>query len=216
MIVAVDRLPRVVDGRDYAIGKSQNHHCRVDIAGLADGGIDHDGGSGVNLIDLTANEKPRHIKVVDGHVQKEAAGAANVRQRGRRRIPADDMHQVRSSDFAIHNGFANTRVVRIEAAVEAHLQLHAGALDGRQSAIDPGKRLLDRFLAKNMLAGGGRLHHEVFMGVGGGTNQHRLDARIGDHRLGVGGHFRDSAARGKAFRGHSIDVCNRHHRRFVA
>jgi hypothetical protein len=64
---------------------------------------------------------------------------------------------------------------RIEASIEAHLQLHTSGIRGAERMIDPPEVKRDGLLAEDVLA---RLrgHHDVVgVGIGGGADDHRID-----------------------------------------
>ena len=78
----------------------------VDVAGLADGGIDErraEGGDGDRLL---AEHEARHVEIVDHHVAEQAAGARDIGDRRRRGIARGDLHQFDRADRALADAAA--------------------------------------------------------------------------------------------------------------
>ena len=141
----------------------------VDIAGLADGGVDLDIAQGIDLFDL-AEQEARHIEIVDHHVHQQPAGDLDVVDRRRRWVAADDRQRMRLADFAAHDRPFQARVIGVKAPIEADLQLHARFGDSRQRRINLGQVKSDGLLAENLLARPRRLDDETAMGIGRRAN----------------------------------------------
>jgi hypothetical protein len=86
LIVAVGGAAGVGDLRDLARRRFHHHGGGVDIAGLAYGGVHEVRCYRVHLHRFLAEQKARHVEVVDHHVPKEPAGAREVIRRRRRWI----------------------------------------------------------------------------------------------------------------------------------
>ena len=76
-------------------------------------------------------------------------------------------------------------MVVVKAADKTDLQLDAGLLDSLERLVNLIEVGVDRLLAENMLAGLGRAHDELRMGVRGGTDEYRLDRGIAEDHLRI-------------------------------
>jgi len=130
LIVSVWRFAAVVDGPDGAIGEAEHDYGRVDVAGGSDLRIHADSGGREDLGDLGADQEAGHVEVVDGHVEKHAAGDLDVGNGRRAGVAADDMEEMRRADLAARDGAADALEIGVEAAVEADLEFDAGLVDG--------------------------------------------------------------------------------------
>jgi hypothetical protein len=85
----------------------------------------------------------------------------------------------------------------VEAAVEAHLQGHAGRLGGRDGPVGVGKGEGHGLLAEYRLAGPGGRHDQVGVEAGRGSDQDRLHRRVGQQLGRVGGGLRRAERAGE-------------------
>ncbi len=136
--------------------------------------------------DLTARLVACHVKVVDHHVEEDAAADGDVCRRWGSRVAAGDLDDVHIPDLPLLNQVAHSLEVVVEAAVEAQLQLHRVLfchLDRLQPLCH---REVDGLLTEDVLAGTGRGHGVVGVGIGGGADEDRIDGGIVDqiHRIG--------------------------------
>jgi hypothetical protein len=175
LVVAVDRLARVVDRGQAAVGVLEQHDRGVDVAGLPDLRVDAHPAAGVDLDDLRAGDVPGHVEVVDGHVQEQAAGAADVAHRRGRRVAAGDPRELRLADLPGRHGGGHGLVGRVEAAVEADLERHAGGVDGGERAVDLGEVERHRLLAEDRLAGLRRRDDQLGVRVGRRADRDGVD-----------------------------------------
>ena len=137
----------------------------------ADRGIDPDPAEGVDRLDLATGHIASHVEVVDRHVVEDAARDLDVGDRRRGRITAGDVDDLDIADRAIGDGIGNRLVGRIEPAIEADVQRHAGSLDRGERTVDFGDVEADRLLAEDRPARLGGGDHHVDMGVGRGADR---------------------------------------------
>src|SRR5579859_4912074 len=123
LIIAVGGIATIADCTDYTIGKAQGDDRRIHIANLSDSGIAQYAGLDEDLLHLAANQETSHIKIVDAHIQEEAAGGAQIDQVGRRGIVADDVEEMWLADLALLHRLAHASIIGIEASIEANLKL---------------------------------------------------------------------------------------------
>ena len=98
------------------------------VATFSIAGFDPHTGDRVDRGRLGAGLVARHVKIVDGHVEEQAARDRDVVQRRGPRIATGDAQDLWGADAARGRDTAYFSEVRIEAPVEADLQGHAGAL----------------------------------------------------------------------------------------
>src|SRR5699024_5279472 len=99
--------------------------------------------------DDVAVEVPRHIEVVDGLVAEDAAGGAQVLDRRRGGVAADDRQLLEGSDLSGDETFPSCGEVAVEPPVEADGERNAGVLDQGRQFVDAGDVEVDRLLAEN-------------------------------------------------------------------
>lgn len=175
LVVAVDGAARVVDRGDAAVLVLKNDQRRVDVAGLADGRVDADRPSRVHLDDLASRDVPRHVEVVDRHVEEDPARHLDVRDGRRGGVATGDAHHFHVFDHATPNRVAHRLVGAVETTIEADLQRDTGRFDGLRCLIDQRRIHRDRLLAEDRLSSRGRGDHQRNMGVGAGPDRHRID-----------------------------------------
>ena len=173
-------------------------------------GINHDAAGRIDLFHFVSDEEASHIEVVNGHVDEDAAGDADVAERRGRGVAADDVHQIGAPISPLATDLADASEVGIEAAVESDLQFDSGGFYRCQGAVDLVKAVSDGLLAEDMLAGFGGLHDEIGMSLGGGADEHGLDGGVGDYLRAGFGDSGNAAVGGQRFRGLAIQVGNRY------
>src|SRR5438309_7251686 len=118
LVVSINRPSAIVDRSDRAVFKSQRHHRRVPIAHRAYHGVHQHICLRVDLDDFAAYEKTRHIEIMDGHVQENATGGAQVFFWRWRRIAARNSQDLGVSDATGLDNVPQLGEIRIEAAIE--------------------------------------------------------------------------------------------------
>ena len=127
---------------------------RVDVADLADRRVDEGGADGgVDLDDVASGDEPGHVEVVDRHVEEHPAGAGEVGDRRRQPVAAGDLDEAQRAERSVGDGAADRLVGRVEAPVEADLQVRAGLVDGGERGVDGRQVERDRLLAERGEAG---------------------------------------------------------------
>ena len=104
---------------------------------------------------------------------------------------------------------AHAGEVRVEAPVEADLQLHSSRFHRGQGAVNLLQAEGDGLFAEDVLAGLGGLRDQIGVGVGGGADQHRFDLRVGKDLGARCGHLGNIAAGSQRLRGLAVDVGDR-------
>ena len=181
LVVAVGGAAGGVDLAQAALPGADRHRGRVEVAGLADGRIGQHraGGAQPRGLVAVATENPaEHVEVVDQHVAEDAARALDVFDRRRTGVAAGDDQHLGVADLAGVDAAAHLVEGRVEAALEAD---HAGDTGGAHllAALDRTRhRQVDRLLAEDVLAGGGRAGDQVGVGAGGRADDDRIDRGI--------------------------------------
>jgi hypothetical protein len=123
------------------------------------------------------------------------------------------VHQVRRPDLALQDGVSNSDEIGVKSPVEPDLQFDARPLHFLKSAIDVRKRMINRFLAENVLTGTGRSDDQIGMGFGRGTDQDSIDGRIAQDFFAVCNYAGDPATLRHLSRRLPVSVsnCRRHH-----
>jgi hypothetical protein len=128
---------------------------------------------------------------VDGDIGEEAAGMGQELRLGRGHVPQRGAEQVDVAQFTGPYPGSGLGPVRVEPAVEAHLERHAGlahVLDGldRHLAVQR-----DRLLAEDVLAGLGGPDAELGVRRGRRGDRYGVDAPVGQDVV-VAGRPRDA------------------------
>ena len=184
LVVAVHRLAAVVDHGETAALVGERHDGGVHIVRLRVRLLHAQRAAREDLRDLAAGDEAGHVEVVDRHVEEDPAGDEHVRERRWLGVAARDPHQVRLADGAGGHGSAHRRVRRVEAAVEADLERHAGVLDGAERAIHLVEVERHRLLAEDGLARLGRGEQQRRVGVGARADRDGVDVGRGEQLLG--------------------------------
>ena len=100
LIITVIGFEAIIDGGHCAILKPHGDNCRVNFPELANRWIDQGIANGVDFLRFTAAKKSHHIEIVNGHVEKDAAGNFNIVVAGRLRIAAGNSNNMRLTDAA--------------------------------------------------------------------------------------------------------------------
>jgi hypothetical protein len=129
----------------------------------------------VHLCGLFAEQKSRHVEIVDHHVAVQPAGARHVARRRRRGIARQDRHQFDLADLSRGDPRPHRREVRIEAPVEADHQAALGGTHNLQAGANARRVEIDRLLAEHRLAGAHRALDQVGMHVGRRADHDRVD-----------------------------------------
>ena len=175
------------------------HHCDVyDPAGL-----------GIDLDRLLAEKEARHVEVMDRHVAEDTARMSDIVARRQARVAAGDDDLTHLANLARVDGPAQLDVAGIETAVEGHHDARVQLLELAHGGIGLGQVVVDRLLAKHRLSGMCGLEHQVRMGVGRRTDDHRIDVGAGDQRFGVRRGFAAQPV-GQRTRRSFDRVCHRH------
>ena len=190
LVVAVDGLAAVVDHRQAAVLVREGDHRGVDVAELAQARGDADAAGRVDLGHLAAGHVARHVEVVHGHVEEQPARDARVLERRRRGIPARDAREVRLAQLAGGHGIAHGLMRRIEAAVEADLERHAGRRHRGERPIDLGEIERHGLLAQDRLAGACGLLDQRRMRRRARADRDRLHVLRGQELVDGLGHVR--------------------------
>ena len=175
LVVAVHRLPAVVDRGDATVLVAQDHDRGVDVAGLADRRIDAHRGLRIDVDDLAAGHETSHVEVVDHHVEEDATGHLDVLDRRRRRVATGDAQHVQVADGAVDDCGTHGRVRGVESPVEPDLDRDATAVDDRQRLVDLVEIERDRLLAQDRLAGLGGGDQQRHMCVGAAADRDSVD-----------------------------------------
>ena len=186
LVVAIDSTTADVDRGEAAVRVGENDDGSIDITGLPDRGINPNAAEGVDRLDLATGHIASHVEIVDRHVVEDAARDLDVGDRRRGRITAGDIDDLDITDRAIGDGIRNRLVGRIEPAIKADVQRHAGSLDRSKRTVDFGDIEADRLFAKDRPTSFGRRDHDLDVGVGGGADRNcvGVDRQCG---LEVGG-----------------------------
>ena len=166
---------------------------------------------GVDLLDLVADQEPRHVEIVDGHVEEHAAGDFDVGERGRRGIAADDVQQPRRADLAaLPPPRGRGRNSESKRRLKPIWSLTPALPDGfkARSRFWPG---CGRWAFRRRCAcRPGRPDDQVGVRVGRGADQHRLDRGVGQDLLDGAGDSGDAAAGGHRCGGLAVQIGDRH------
>jgi hypothetical protein len=161
-LVAVARGAAVVDHAERAAGEAEHHDGGIDVADLGELGGGDRGTVRAHLHDL-ADHPARGIQVVDRHIHEEPSGVGQELGLRRVHVPQRRAEEIHLAQFARSHPVDRRGPIRIEPAVEAHLERDArrphrfDGLDGRP----PVKR--DRLLAEDVFPGPGGEDAELSM-----------------------------------------------------
>ena len=117
---------------------------------------------------------------MDHHVHHQTARDLDVVDWRRRRVAADNRQGMRLADLAALDGSLDPRVIAVEAAIEADLQLYARLGDSSQRRVYLRQVEGDRFLAKDIFARPRGLGDEAAMRVGRGADDNRVNVAAVD------------------------------------
>ena len=161
----------------FAAGEAKSDNGVIDVTQIRVPRLRQDGPDGCHLVDL-ANHPAGRVEVVNRHVGEESACARHVLDAGRTLVAKRGAEKVDVAQLTRPDPRGRSHPVRVEAAVETHLQFDARIgrrLDGPDGRLDFQR---DRFLAEDVLSRlGCFLEH---LGVERrGRNQHdALDLRV--------------------------------------
>ena len=130
--------------------QAQRHDAGIHIAGAANLRIDKRRADGENFDGLAATQEAHHVEVVNGHVQKNAAGDFHVGDGRRRGITTGDPHLVGCANLSGGHQFARFGEAGIEAAVEADLEFDARLADSVERLLDPLQIQVNGLLAEDV------------------------------------------------------------------
>ncbi len=185
LVVAEGRAPGVDDLRDAPARGAQRDRGRVDVARLADRGIDEAAAVRRDLRRFFAEQPARHVEIVDRHVAEHPAGALDVGDRRRCRVAAHDEDGFDVADLAVVDSLTDAAERRVIAAVEPDRQQNAGAIRGRDALACAADVEIDRFFAEHRLAGRGASLDQRGVRVGRARDQERVDAGVAERGRGV-------------------------------
>src|SRR5208282_1326052 len=134
----------------------------------------------IYLDDFAARLETRHVEIVDHHVQEDSARYGHVGRRGGSGVAGGDLDELRRPDGARLHEIADLAEIVVETAVESDLKQDARLLDGVEGGMDLRDGQVDGLLAEDVLAGLGRLHYQIRMGIGRRANQDRLNVFVGE------------------------------------
>ena len=194
LVVAVRGLAGTVDVALHP-GRGRHHdHGGVDIVQLADRRVHQRAADRGDRRGLLPEHEAGEVEVMDHHVPEQPPGHAQVGRRRRLRVTAADDHLMDHADGTARGQITHASVGRVEAAVEADLDRHAGIAHRLPALFDALQAQIDRLFAQHRLAGGGGGDDQGHVRVGGRGDQHRIDPR-GQRRSDVR-HGRRSVTRG--------------------
>ena len=206
LVVAVGGPPAVVDGSHRAPLEAQGEDRGVHVPRRADGRIDEDRRGDVDLGDFGAHEEACHVEVMDRHVQEHPPGHRDILGGRRRGISTGDPQHLRDADAPRSDDLPQLREVRIEAPIEAHLELHPGAADRAEDLVQATEIQIHGLLAEDVLPSPRRSDHLVRVRVGARADQHRIHVGIPDDRLRVRARIRDAQLPRQGLRGVQLRI----------
>ena len=142
---------------------------------------------GGDLDDGFAHQEPRHVEVVDHHVQEQSAGPFDVGQRRRGGVAGGDLHELDGPDAAGVDLVPQAPERRVVPAVEADHQWDPAPRGRGHGSLGPGQVQVDGLLAEDGLARLGRLLDQLGVQVGGCGDEDALDGGIPQQLLDGGG-----------------------------
>ena len=155
LVVAECGAPRVDDLRDAPAAGPERDGGRIDVARLADRGIDEAAAVRRDLDRLLAEQPARHVEIVNRHVPEQPAGTLHIGDRRRRRVAAHDQHGFDISDLAVVDAAADATERGVVSPVESDREQDARALRGSDAFARAADVEIDRLFAEDRLAGGG-------------------------------------------------------------
>ena len=161
----------------HVVGVPKLHDGGVDIAVLRDLRRDLHAALRVHLDDLAARHEPRHVEVVTGHVEEDAAGHGDVLEGRGRRVARRDADEMQRPEVTAGHGVAHRPVAWVEAAVEPDLQQRARRPRPRRALGSP-RRGRARSASRRRSPSRPRASHEqVDMRVGAAADGDGIDVR---------------------------------------
>lgn len=188
-VVTAGVVAGVGDDADRAVVEGEERGGGVDIAGLLDEGRAAVAAGRVDLHDLPARHPADDVEVVHRAVPEDTARGRHVAGRRGRRVKRRGAHRVQLAEFAVEEGLPCGHTTRVEAAVEADLDLHVTGLDGPQHVEARLDRLGHRLLAEHGDARLDRGQDQPRVRVRRGGDHDSVDPG-GEHGLGRVGHRR--------------------------
>ncbi len=169
LVIAIHGLAAVIDAAEHATGKFKVDDAGIQIADLVQGWVEQHISHHLQLCDFAA-QVARHVKIVDGHIQEDTAGCAQILHGRESRIAAGDTQQAGVSHLAGGDHLAHLLEIFIEAPVESNLQLDACLRNGRQRVINFIQIEREWFFAEDLLSRQGGVFDDAVMRGGGGGN----------------------------------------------
>jgi len=183
LVIAISGAARVRDEGHLAGRRFQHDLNRIAIPRHANRGVHQNGGHGGHLGHLFAQQEPRHIKVVDRHIAKDAARTFDVIDRRGAGIARGDGDHLDLAKGAFGDLGLDGHEMGVKAAVEADHQHGFAIAHHFQAGFDAVHRQIDGFFAEDRFACPGELLDQVGMGVGGGADHHGVDILGGQDRV---------------------------------
>src|SRR5258708_7259230 len=90
LVVAIDGFTTVINGANRTTLELQRDQGSINIPGCANGWVNHHATSSIDFVNI-AQQEARHVKILDGHVEEDAARHLHILNRRRGRVAADDV-----------------------------------------------------------------------------------------------------------------------------
>ncbi len=129
----------------------------------------------VDLDNRFLNQVAGHVEIVNRHVEEQTARDLDVVDGRRLGISTRDPEHLRRADLAASNASGERLEVRIETAIEAHLQTYAGRVDGTQRRADLLEVVIDGLLAEDVFSCRSRIANHACVSVRRRTDDDRVD-----------------------------------------